>query len=553
MREPRGLIHCSLVVSALLIVAGCKKDAPPAPVERPAPVTEPAPRAPEAPVEPAKAAAEPPKPEAVPARGAPALGEAMDRVKAATVLIRTSRATGSGFVALQRNEALYIVTNHHVVAAAMPDGDVGVTFRPGLPDEWSGTASIVGANTQRDLALLKTSGPPKPPLPLEGATEARELMPVVAVGFPFGDALAANGHSPSATLSRASISAIRQGPLGVPEVLQLDNNLNPGNSGGPIVDDEGRVVGVSVAALRGTGIGFGIPFEQARALLEGRSAVTKVKTPRSCAHGCKGQVEVSVIDPFHKTRQVELRVIEADAQFKSERRAPPFKAEGRLMSSAKRPESGALTLYSDLNVDPSKRLYLQIGYATENSQTVYDVPFEVAPTPDPADEEPPPTTERPDRRAEPAPDEAAPSDEEPPARAGPDLRNIASEAQVEASSNFNPCHTERNAVDQRPIASECSEWASKGQGAGAWIKLRFRGTHKVAGIILHDRANPDDHILDATLTLNGHQALHTGELPNDGSGKVFRVKPMTIEVIELRVNSSAGPNIGLSEIEVIGT
>ena len=96
------------------------------------------------------------------------------------------------------------------------------------------------------------------PKPIDTATavEPSETMTVYALGFPFGEALSTTKGNPSLTVGKATVSSLRENERGEVVVIQLDGNLNPGNSGGPVVDAKGRLVGVATAGVRGAGIGL---------------------------------------------------------------------------------------------------------------------------------------------------------------------------------------------------------------------------------------------------------------------------------------------------------
>jgi hypothetical protein len=97
-----------------------------------------------------------------------------------------------------------------------------------------------------------------PALTLGPADDLTELMELVAFGFPFGTALAlAKGEYPSVSVNSGSITSLRKRD-GKLRIIQVDIALNPGNSGGPVLDRNGKVVGVVVAGLPG-GINFIIP------------------------------------------------------------------------------------------------------------------------------------------------------------------------------------------------------------------------------------------------------------------------------------------------------
>ena len=78
-----------------------------------------------------------------------------------------------------------------------------------------------------------------------------ETMPVYIFGFPFGEMLATSKANPAVTIGKGTISSLREDDAGDAAVIQIDGDVNPGNSGGPVVDARGRLVGVTVAKVKG--------------------------------------------------------------------------------------------------------------------------------------------------------------------------------------------------------------------------------------------------------------------------------------------------------------
>lgn len=217
-----------------------------------------------APARPATASTDAVAPTAVPV-------EAILRTKAATVFIRVEtrrdEVQGTGFFALQRG---LVLTNAHVATPehAVP-GKLRVILNSGSRSERSLPAEVLASDPEMDLAVLRVSGANLPdPLPLSGAAALMETTPLYLFGFPFGDGLAARGCNPEPSVLRASVSCLRHTREGALDVIQLDSELHPGNSGGPVVDIFGRVVGITVSRLRSTRIGFAIPGERVITLLE---------------------------------------------------------------------------------------------------------------------------------------------------------------------------------------------------------------------------------------------------------------------------------------------
>ncbi|MBK6659215.1 MAG: Do family serine endopeptidase [Proteobacteria bacterium] len=158
---------------------------------------------------------------------------------------------GSGFIV---DKSGYIVTNNHVIDGA---DDIKVTLTDGR--ELAG--KLVGTDPQTDLALIKVE--PKGELPsvsFADSDKARVGDWVVAIGSPFG-----LGGSVTAGIISARGRDIHSGPYD--DYLQIDAPINSGNSGGPVINAEGRVVGVNTAIYSpnggNIGIGFAIPAREA--------------------------------------------------------------------------------------------------------------------------------------------------------------------------------------------------------------------------------------------------------------------------------------------------
>jgi S1-C subfamily serine protease len=166
-------------------------------------------------------------------------------------------AAGSGFVL---SEDGYIVTNNHVVDGA---SDISVTLDDGSTE----TAELVGADPRADLAVLKVDRTDLTPLSLGDSDQIRVGDPVVAIG----NALDL-GAEPTVTggLISAKERTITE-PNGsvLVDLIQTDAAISPGNSGGPLLDMTGHVVGINTAvAGQGQNIGFAIAINRANDLIQ---------------------------------------------------------------------------------------------------------------------------------------------------------------------------------------------------------------------------------------------------------------------------------------------
>jgi S1-C subfamily serine protease len=200
---------------------------------------------------------------------------ALQRTKAATVFVRVDatggEVQGTGFLALRRG---LVLTNAHVATPDDAKGKVRVVLYSGTRGERTLTAQVIASDANLDIAFLQVTGANLPePLPLAEATGLVETMPLYVFGFPFGDGLASQGRNPEPSVLRASVACLRHSSAGLLEMIQLDGELQPGNSGGPVVDELGRVVGITVSRLRSTRIGFAIPGDRLARILARQARV----------------------------------------------------------------------------------------------------------------------------------------------------------------------------------------------------------------------------------------------------------------------------------------
>jgi serine protease Do len=171
---------------------------------------------------------------------------------AAPAPARRAQSLGSGFII---DPAGYIVTNNHVIEGA---DEVSVT----LQDNTTLKAKIVGRDESGDLALLKVdAGKPLPTVPFGDSSKARVGDWVLAIGNPFG-----LGGTVTAGIVSARGRDIHQGQYD--DFLQTDAAINRGNSGGPLFNMDGEVIGINTAIFSPSGgsigIGFAIPSNMAK-------------------------------------------------------------------------------------------------------------------------------------------------------------------------------------------------------------------------------------------------------------------------------------------------
>ncbi len=176
-------------------------------------------------------------------------------------------AQGSGFVASKDG---YVLTNAHVITTA-GEGRQGDPAKPArtvfveFPDGDRVPAKVVGWDVFDDVGVLKVD--PKAhalrPLPLGDSSRVEVGQPVAAIGSPFGQTTTLTVGVVAATRSIASLTS----QYSLPDAIQTDAPINRGNSGGPLLDARGRVIGINaqIRSESGTaeGVGFAVPINSA--------------------------------------------------------------------------------------------------------------------------------------------------------------------------------------------------------------------------------------------------------------------------------------------------
>jgi serine protease Do len=175
---------------------------------------------------------------------------------------REAGSLGSGFLVSPDG---YVVTNNHLIQGVNGTGTVdSVTVI--LADRKEYPARIIGRDSASDLALLKIEGSNFPYVNWGDSTKARVGDWVVAIGNPYGL---------GGTVTAGIISALHRGITGAgayDRYIQTDASINMGNSGGPMFDMQGNVIGINSALISPTGasvgIGLAIPAEAAKPVIE---------------------------------------------------------------------------------------------------------------------------------------------------------------------------------------------------------------------------------------------------------------------------------------------
>ena len=186
---------------------------------------------------------------------------------------------GSGFILDKEG---HVLTNYHVIANAAGTGSAP-QIEATLYNRKTYRADVVGVDRAHDLAVIQIHGGGFTPATLGDSRGLQVGQKVFAIGNPFGL---------SGTMTRGIVSSIRSvrepGGAGIDEAIQTDAAINPGNSGGPLLNSRGEVIGINtlIASSVGqsAGIGFAIPINTAKAVLNDLVSLGRVRRPALGVH-----------------------------------------------------------------------------------------------------------------------------------------------------------------------------------------------------------------------------------------------------------------------------
>jgi serine protease Do len=169
-------------------------------------------------------------------------------------------ALGTGF--LIESKGVHVITNDHIAAAAT---DLVVV----LPDGNEKPAKVIGRDPKLDLALLSIDAPRLHALPLGNSDHVAVGEWCVVLGNPFGDEVTASAGIISATGRESAGSLVLGRAMNFRTFLQVDARVHRGNTGGPVIDASGQVIGVAVTNEdRPRELAFAIPINRVREIVE---------------------------------------------------------------------------------------------------------------------------------------------------------------------------------------------------------------------------------------------------------------------------------------------
>ncbi len=200
-----------------------------------------------------------------------------EQLTQATVLVKSSISgtpgQNAGFLVQARHGIGVVVTNARAVQQkGQPARQIECVFHSATTQEYTLPAEVVAVDKARDIAVLQVKRRDLPrPIELEASSEVRPGMTAYACGFAALDASSDQDRS-TVEISSGSVGDVRRDAAGNILFIQTNDVVGPGNAGGPVVDSAGRLIGVSVARLKGTSIGLASPVQNLRELMNRKVA-----------------------------------------------------------------------------------------------------------------------------------------------------------------------------------------------------------------------------------------------------------------------------------------
>jgi S1-C subfamily serine protease len=233
-----------------------------------------------------------------------AVTQAVRKIRPAVVHIAVRRkgaqaGSGSGFVITPDG---YALTNSHVASKA-------TSLTVSLPDGRESEATLVGDDPDSDLAVIRLAARVDDWCVLGDSSRLEIGQVAIAIGSPYGFQ-----HTVTSGIVSALGRSMRsQGGRLIDDVIQTDAALNPGNSGGPLVDSRGEVIGVNTAViLPAQGICFAIAANTARVIAGGLMTEGRVRRARIGVGGENVPISRRFVRHFELARESGVRAIQVE-------------------------------------------------------------------------------------------------------------------------------------------------------------------------------------------------------------------------------------------------
>ncbi len=244
---------------------------------------------------------------------------AVGRLKQATVLVKASTVLGeqrgAGFLVQAKGGVGYVAANAHVVQSGeKPSRRVECVFRSGTADEFVVPANVLSVDRDRDLAILRVKRSDLPAaVSLDSGLEPRQGSPVYILGFSSETDTPSKGRHPAVTVSQGTASAAGRTRSDDSPAMQITGAVTSENSGGPVVDAEGNLIGMAVAAREGSKQNASAiaPLELQDALY-GRIDKVSVTEAGEARRRIEYKFDVTLVDPMNGIRSVFVHTTPRD-------------------------------------------------------------------------------------------------------------------------------------------------------------------------------------------------------------------------------------------------
>ncbi len=312
-----------------------------------------------------------------------------EQLEASTVYIKTKNdedgGTGSGFVVKTIGNVAYIATNNHVIdpehggRAEVNEARtrLKVVFHGEDRDAEPVRADLVATDPAHDLAILRVlKKDPPPAFDLFSKQPLEETQDVTVFGFPLGDT--------EITINNGQVSGFRHNDLGAMVRIKFFAKVDPGNSGGPIVDSDGALVGVTVEKdRRSEEIGYAIPAFELHEIMRGRLGNFEVKQ-----EGGPGTWDFKFSadrqDPLKKLKSATLHLgLEKDISKEAIKAAVKKDGQEWSLLSDKMKEieidltEDEITKRFPVTGEPGSKCYLQLSYKRDGEPSGISEPIEL--------------------------------------------------------------------------------------------------------------------------------------------------------------------------------
>lgn len=203
----------------------------------------------------------------------------------------------------------YFVTDSHIVRLAAHGRRVNLILQSGSAKQKKVLAKVVARDESDGLAVLKTQSPGAfATVPLGTDIKLYDTQRLATFGYSFGKMLSAGGRSPNISVSMERITSKRY-LAGKLVSVQIDPSLNPGNSGGPVMNMHGQVVGIVAGGRPGAQISIATPVDLLRAFLRRPQIIFN---PPSITHGKAGRpvtFQARVVSILHPKRRFRVHLV----------------------------------------------------------------------------------------------------------------------------------------------------------------------------------------------------------------------------------------------------